>query len=97
MNRGGLWKVPKWYFKLFHQFLTPITIIIFLVFFTLDYAKAGNFNLVPAYVASMPDMVIWANLGRIVVVLVLIVGYIQSYKAIKSKYSHEIDGTIKSS
>ncbi len=65
MNKGGLWKVPKWYFRLFHQFLTPITIITFLVFFTMDYAKAGNFNLIPAYVADKPDLIIWANLGRI--------------------------------
>ncbi len=22
MNKGGLWKVPRWFFKVFHQFLT---------------------------------------------------------------------------
>ena len=27
MNKGGLWHVPKWFYKLFHQFLTPICII----------------------------------------------------------------------
>ena len=95
MNKGGLWKVPKWYFRLFHQFLTPITIITFLIFFTLDYAKAGNFNLVPSYVANMPNLVIWVNLGRIAVIGVLIVGYIQSYKAIKNKYKYEIDGIVE--
>ena len=95
MNKGGLWKVPKWYFRLFHQFLTPITIITFLIFFTLDYAKAGNFNLVPSYVANMPSLVIWVNLGRIAVIGVLIVGYIQSYKAIKNKYKYEIDGIVE--
>lgn len=91
MNRGGLWKVPKWFFRLFHQFLTPITIIIFLTFFTIDYAKAGNFNIIPAYVAEMPDFIIWANLGRVVVFGVLIVGFIQSYRSIKKKYAEEID------
>ena len=95
MNKGGLWKVPKWYFRLFHQFLTPITIITFLIFFTLDYAKAGNFNLIPSYVANMPNLVIWVNLGRIAVIGVLIVGYIQSYKAIKNKYKYEIDGIVE--
>ena len=91
MNRGGLWKVPKWFFRLFHQFLTPVTIITFLSIFTRDYAIAGNFNLIPAYVADMPDMVIWANLGRIMVILVLGLGFIQSYKAIKRKYKDEIE------
>ncbi len=91
MNRGGLWKVPRWFFRLFHQFLTPVTIITFLVFFTRDYAIAGNFNLIPAYVADMPDMVIWANLGRIMVILVLGLGFIQSYRAIKRKYKDEIE------
>ena len=65
------------------------------IFFTLDYAKAGNFNLVPSYVANMPSLVIWVNLGRIAVIGVLIVGYIQSYKAIKNKYKYEIDGIVE--
>ena len=42
-------------------------------------------TLVPSYVANMPNLVIWVNLGRIAVIGVLIVGYIQSYKAIKNK------------
>lgn len=97
MNKGGLWKVPKWYFRLFHQFLTPVTIITFLFFFTVDYAKAGNFNLIPAYVADMPDMIIWANLGRVVVLVVLLLGFIQSYRAIKSKYPNDLDGKVTTS
>lgn len=90
MNKGGLWKVPKWYFRLFHQFLTPITIITFLFFFTLDYAKAGNFNLIPAYVAGT-GLEMWANMGRIVVLCVLIVGFIQSYNSIKKKYAKDLE------
>ena len=91
MNRGGLWKVPKWFFRLFHQFLTPITIIVFLFFFTVDYAKAGNFNIIPSYVASTPEFIPWVNLGRAVVFVVLLIGFIQSYKSIKSKYTKEIE------
>ena len=75
----------------------PGAIITFLAFFTLEYAKAGNFKLVPSYVAGNPDLVIWVNLARVVVISVLIVGFIQSYKSIKSKYAKEIDGTVKSS
>ncbi len=90
MNRGGLWKVPKWYFRLFHQFLTPVTIITFLVFFTRDYAKAGNFNLIPAYVEGT-GLEMWANAGRVVVLAVLLVGFIQSYKSIKKKYAKDLE------
>jgi NSS family neurotransmitter:Na+ symporter len=43
----------------------------------------------------MPNLVIWVNLGRIAVIGVLIVGYIQSYKAIKNKYKYEIDGIVE--
>ncbi len=91
MNKGGLWKVPKWYFRLFHQFLTPLTIIAFLFFFTRDFAMAGNFNLIPAYVAETPEFIVWVNLARVVLIAVLSIGFIQSYKAIKSKYSKEIE------
>ena len=91
MNKGGLWKIPKWFFRLFHQFLTPITIITFLVFFTKDYWIQGNFKLVPSYVASTPEFIPWVNLGRAVVLIVLVVGFIQSYKSIKSKYTKEIE------
>ena len=51
--------------------------------------------MVPSYVANMPSLVIWVNLGRIAVIGVLIVGYIQSYKAIKNKYKYEIDGIVE--
>ena len=86
MNRGGLWKVPKWFFRLFHQFLTPVTIITFLIFFTRDYWIQGNFKVIPSYIADIPEFAIWVNLGRVVVFGVLLIGFIQSYKSIKTKY-----------
>ena len=91
MNRGGLWKVPKWFFRLFHQFLTPITIITFLVFFTRDYWIAGNFKITPSYIEGIPEFAVWVNLGKAVVFGVLLIGFIQSYKSIKSKYKEEIE------
>ncbi|MBC5996978.1 Na+dependent transporter [Romboutsia ilealis] len=91
MNRGGLWKVPKWFFRLFHQFLTPVTIITFLIFFTRDYWVQGNFKVIPSYIADIPEFAIWVNLGRVVVFGVLLIGFIQSYKSIKTKYSKEIE------
>lgn len=91
MNKGNLWKVPKWFFKLFHQFLTPVSIIIFLAIFTKDYAVAVNFKLIPYYMEGMEQDVIWVNLARAVIVCVLLAGFIQTYKSIKVKYISEIN------
>lgn len=90
INKGGLWKVPKWFFRLFHQFLTPISIIVFLAIFTKDYYLAGNFKAIPSYIAETPELAIWINLARAVVVVVLLTGFIQTYRSIKSKYISEI-------
>lgn len=91
MNKGGLWQVPKWFFRLFHQFLTPVCIIVFLAIFTKDYAAAGNFKIIPAYMEGNEQFVIWVNLARIVIVCALLAGFIQAYKSIKSKYPSEIE------
>ncbi len=97
MNKGGLWKVPKWFFKLFHQFLTPVSIIVFLAIFTKDYAVAGNFKLIPSYMAGMEQYVVWVNLARAVVVCILFAGFIQTYRSIKSKYTSEINSNTAES
>lgn len=91
MNRGGLWKIPKWFFRLFHQFLTPVSIILFLAVFTKDYYVAGNFKMIPSYIAEIPDYAIWVNTARLVIVVALVVGFIQTYKSIKIKYTSEIE------
>ena len=91
MNKGGLWKVPRWFFKVFHQFLTPVSIIVFLALFTKDYAVAGNFKIIPSYMTGSEEFVVWVNLARAVVVCILILGFIQTYKSIKSKYKTEIE------
>ena len=91
MNKGGLWKVPKWFYRVFPQFLTPVCIIVFLAIFTRDYWVAGNFKLVPSYLAGIEYMAPWAIAGRCVVIAVLVIGFVQTYKAIKRKYKDEID------
>ncbi|WP_312287206.1 sodium-dependent transporter [Terrisporobacter sp.] len=91
MNKGALWKIPKWFFRLFHQFLTPVSIILFLAVFTKDYYVAGNFKAVPSYIAEIPEYAIWVNMARIVVVVALVAGFIQTYKSIKNKYTSEIE------
>ncbi len=91
MNKGGLWKVPKWFFRVFHQFLTPLSIILFLGIFTRDYAVLGNFKAIPSYIGERVDLAVWVNLARAIVFAVLILGFIQTYSAIKRKYASEIE------
>lgn len=91
INKGGLWKIPKWFYRVFPQFLTPVSIIVFLAIFTKDYWVAGNFKLVPSYLAGIEYMAPWAIAGRCVVIAILIIGFVQTYSAIKRKYKDEID------
>jgi len=90
MNRGSYWKVPDWFFKLFIQFLTPVSIIGLLVMSTRDYIKAGYFKLVPDFVAASPQLIPWVQAARFVVVGVLIIGFFQAYKTIRDKYGVEL-------
>lgn len=94
MNRGSYWKVPDWFFKLFIQFLTPVSIIILLVMSTKTYWEAGYFKLVPDFVAKTPQLVPWVQAGRFMVVAVLVLGFIQAYKTIKDNYKVELDSNV---
>lgn len=78
INRGSYWKLPKWFYSLFIQFLTPVLIVIFLI----GFVASLNFK---SLVASP-----WAVAGQIVVVAVFIIGLFQSISAIKQKYGEEI-------
>ncbi len=86
MNRGSYWKIPGWFYKLFIQFLTPVSIIVLLIMSTRDYIKAGYFKLIPDFVAGSPVLIPWVQAARFVVLGVLILGFIQAYKTIKDKY-----------
>jgi neurotransmitter:Na+ symporter, NSS family len=90
MNHGSYWKIPKWFFKVFIQFLTPVSIIVLIILSTLDYIKAGYFKLIPSFVANTPQLVPWVNGARVVILAVFILGFIQAYKTIKDKYAVEL-------
>lgn len=90
MNKGSYWKVPKWFFTLFIQVLTPAATIILLIFSTKDYISQGYFNLIPeVYVKA--GLGSWALFARILIVLVLILGFYQSYVSIKKRYKVELE------
>jgi len=90
INRGSYWKIPGWFYKVFIQFLTPVSIVVLLIMSTKDYIKAGYFKMIPDFVAKTPVLVPWVQAARFVVVGVLILGFIQAYKTIKDKYSVEL-------
>ena len=91
INKGGIWQMPKWFYTVFMRVLTPASLIIVLVFSTLDYIKAGYFKFVPDFVAGTPVLIPWVNAARVVILLVFLAGTLQSYKSIKNKYGKEIE------
>ncbi|MDF2839653.1 MAG: Na+dependent transporter [Clostridia bacterium] len=91
MNYGSYWKVPNWFFKAFIQFLTPVSIIILLVMSTKTFIESGYFKFVPDFIAASPQLVPWVQAGRLVVLGVLVLGFIQAYKTIKDKYQVELE------
>ncbi|MFZ5968665.1 MAG: sodium-dependent transporter [Bacillota bacterium] len=91
MNRGGIWQVPEWFFNTFHRLITPLALAILIVMTTIDFFKAGYFKAVPSFVEASPQLVPWVNGARFVIVAVLIVGFMQSYRSIKTKYTKELE------
>jgi SNF family Na+-dependent transporter len=91
MNSGSYWKVPSWFFKVFIQFLTPLSIIGLLVMSTKTYIESGYFKIVPSFVAAAPQLIPWVQGARVVIVAVLALGFYQAYKTIKDKYAVELE------
>lgn len=82
INRGAYWKLPKWFYVGFIQFLTPVIMIIFLVGFIVQQITGGAVKAI----TNGP----WAIAGQFVVLTVIIVGFIQTYGSIKKKYGVEL-------
>lgn len=91
MNRGAYWKVPTWFYKGFIQFITPVLMIVVLGSYIWDTAKAGYYNFVPKFVEGNATLIPWVQAGRVVVFVVVLLGCIQAYGAIKRSYKDEID------
>lgn len=94
MNRGALVKVPKWYFTIFMRIIAPLYIAVILYFSTKEYVKGGYFSfnkdVLVQYLDVDPKLGSWIIAARIVVIIVLIVGFIVSYSSIKRSYGEEI-------
>jgi SNF family Na+-dependent transporter len=88
MNQGAYWKLPKWFYRLFIQGLSPIIMLIFLVGFIVQKVQEGGFK----SIVSTP----WAIAGQIVVVAVIAIGFFQSYSGLKKKYGVELSSNTVS-
>jgi len=91
INNGSYWKIPSWFYTLFIQIITPLTIIILLFFSTKDYVAAGYFKLVPSFVANTPVLVPWVQLARLMLVIVFVLGFTEAYRKIKTSYGKELE------
>ncbi|GAA0746644.1 sodium-dependent transporter [Clostridium oceanicum] len=88
-NRGSYIKVPKWFYSVLVKYVTPILMITVLVGSTNDFIKDGYFKAVPSFVEKFPNLVPWVNGARIVLVIVLVTGFIITYKAIKRTHKKD--------
>lgn len=90
INRGSYWKAPKWIYTVMIKFVTPLTIIIILIGSTKTYLEEGYFKLIPSFVEKTPELIPWVNGARVVLVVVFIIGFIGTYKSLKTIYGEEI-------
>lgn len=97
-NRGAYWKVPRWFYSVMIKFITPAAIIFVLAGSTISYIKEGYFKVIPSFVAKFPNLVPWVNGARIVMLIVLIIGFVITYKGInkahKKDFTVNTDGSI---
>lgn len=90
INRGSYWKLPRWFYTVLLRWITPLTILVVLIGATYDYAVKGYFKFIPSFVAETPELVPWVNGGRIVILIVLTIGFIGTYRSIRSVYNEEL-------
>ncbi|WP_026485577.1 sodium-dependent transporter [Caldanaerobius polysaccharolyticus] len=89
-NKGSYWKVKPWFFNIFVRVASPLLLITLIVFSTMDYIRQGYFKWVPSFVESTPQLIPWVQAARIVLLLVGVIGFVESYMSIKQKYYREI-------
>lgn len=89
LHKGAYIKVPEWV-MIFIKYIAPIYTAILLIATTRDYIKSGFFKAVPSYVAK-PEFAKWVWGARGMMLLILIIGAIEAYMAIKKKYGEELE------
>ncbi|WP_324735291.1 sodium-dependent transporter [Thermococcus sp. SY098] len=97
LHKGAFINVPEW-FKPIIMYIAPIFMAVLLIGNTKDYYSMGalRFHVSKAYVenvlgGSYPDAVPLVLRARIVILIILIIGAIEAYLAIKKKYGEELE------
>ncbi|AHF79444.1 sodium-dependent transporter [Thermococcus paralvinellae] len=97
LHKGAFINVPEW-FKPIIMYIAPIFMAILLIGNTKDYYSMGalSFHVSKAYVENVlggayPDAVPLVLKARIVILIILIIGAIEAYLAIKKKYGEELE------
>lgn len=88
MNRGGLWKMPRWFVSVLLRWITPISLIILIVFATWERVSTGAMSLWP--VDKQPYGPIWVTLARLVMIVMFAFGTVITAKYIKDRYKKEL-------
>lgn len=94
INRGALWKVPRWFITVLLRWITPAFLIAVLVFATWERYKSGAFVIISD---KQPYGTMWINLGRFMMISMFIFGYVITRRYIKNKYSDDIKKNVKMS
>lgn len=89
-NRGSIWKLPKWFFNIVIRFVTPGAIILILIGSTYQYILEGYFKIIPTFTQKTPGSLAWVNGARLMILFVLIIGFIGTYKSVKKVYGDSI-------
>ncbi|MGQ9856431.1 MAG: sodium-dependent transporter [Fervidobacterium sp.] len=83
INKGSYWKVPKWFYNIVMRFITPVFIIVLLVFSTITYAKDGYLKLIPDFAKNYPNLIPWIFAARLVLIFVFIISFIVVFRSLK--------------
>ncbi|WP_461864705.1 sodium-dependent transporter [Thermococcus sp.] len=101
LHKGAFINVPSW-FKPIMLYIAPIYMLILLAGNTWNYAKGGVFTLSPAYMQDLVknQALVSTTIGyakhavtvaRGMIFIVIIIGAIEAYMAIKKKYKEELE------
>ena len=86
INQGALAKIPRWFFTGFIKIVSPLALIVVIIFSTVDYARAGYFSL-------QQDP--WVHAARIVILLIFLAGTAISWRSVNRAYKTEIHADKK--
>lgn len=92
INRGAIWKVPKWFITVLLRWITPIFLTTVVLFATWEKIQKGEFRLI----SDKGDYAtLWINLARLMMIIVFIFGFVITARYIKRKYSNDLKDNVK--